>query len=122
MTERLSLRRLQLLYAPLQLRHHVGVAQGRHVPQRAALGDVTQQPAHDLARARLGQIVGPDDALRPRELADPLGDRLADPFDGRLVALQVALEGHERHDRLAGVLVVLADHGRLGDVRMGHDR
>ena len=35
---------------------------------------------------------------------------------------EVALERHERDDRLAGVLVVLADHGRLGDVGVGDDR
>ena len=33
----------------------------------------------------------------------------------RLVALEIALQGHERADRLARVLVGLADHGRLGD-------
>ena len=59
--------RLDLL---LQRAHHVGVAQRRDVAERAALGDVAQQPAHDLARARLGQVVGPDDPLGPRELAD----------------------------------------------------
>ena len=31
-------------------------------------------------------------------------------------AVEVALERHERGDRLAGVLVGLADHGRLGDL------
>ena len=36
--------------------------------------------------------------------------------------VEVALQRHERHDRLAGVLVVLADHRRLGDVRVRHDR
>ena len=59
----------------LELGHHVGVAQRRHVAQLAALGDVAQQPPHDLARARLRQVVGPDDPLRPRELADPLRRR-----------------------------------------------
>ena len=53
----------------------VGVAQGGDVAERAAFGDVAQQPAHDLARAGLGQVVGPDDPLRAGELADPLGDR-----------------------------------------------
>ena len=80
--------RLDLLDALLQLRHHGRVAQRRHVAERAALGDVAQQAAHDLARARLGQVVGPDDPLRPGELADPLGDRLADALDRRLVAVR----------------------------------
>ena len=39
-----------------------------------------------------------------------------------VVALELALERHERDDRLAGVLVVLADHRRLGDVLVGDDR
>ena len=58
--------------------HHGRVAERRDVAERAAFGDVAQEPAHDLARARLGQVVGPDDALGPRELADLLGDVLAD--------------------------------------------
>ena len=36
--------------------------------------------------------------------------------------LGVALQGDEGADRLAGVLVVLADHRRLGDVVVGDDR
>ena len=67
--------RLQLLDLLLQALDHVGVAQRGDVAERAALGDVAQQPAHDLARARLRQVVGPDHALGARELADPLGDR-----------------------------------------------
>src|SRR5258708_15455027 len=58
----------------LELAHDVRVAQRRHVAELAPLGDVAQQPAHDLARARLRQVARPDDALRARELADPLGD------------------------------------------------
>ena len=65
----------------LELRHDVRVAQRRDVAELAALGDVAQQAAHDLARARLGKVVGPDDALGPRELADPLRDVLADLGD-----------------------------------------
>ena len=93
-------------------------------PERAALGDVAQQPAHDLARARLGQVVGPDDPLGAGELADPLGDRRADALDLELVAVPstVALQRHERDDRLPGVLVVLADHRGLGHVGVGDDR
>ena len=51
------------------------------VAELAALGDVAQQAAHDLPRAGLRQVVGPDDPLRARELADPLGDVLADLGD-----------------------------------------
>ena len=38
------------------------------------------------------------------------------------LALGVALQGDEGADRLAGVLVGLADHRRLGDLRVGDDR
>ena len=73
--------RLALLDLVAELGHHVRVAQRGDVAELAALGDVAQQPAHDLARAGLGQVVGPDDPLRPRELADPLRDVLADVAD-----------------------------------------
>ena len=58
----------------------------------------------------------------PRELADPLGDVLADLGDQLVVALEVALERHEGRDRLARVLVGLADHRGLGDLRVRDDR
>src|SRR4051794_37570243 len=61
----------------LELLHDRRIAQRRDVAQLAALGDVAQQPAHDLARARLGQVARPDDPPWARELADPLGDVLA---------------------------------------------
>ena len=63
-----------------------------------------------------GQVLGPDDPLRPRELADPLRDVLADVADEVLVAVAAALERHERGHGLARVLVGLPDHGRLGDL------
>src|SRR4051812_2289354 len=50
---RLLLLRALLGDLGLQLRHHPGVAQGGDVAERPALGDVAQEPAHDLARARL---------------------------------------------------------------------
>src|SRR6185503_3045201 len=68
--------------------HHGRVAQGGHVAERAALGHVAQEAAHDLARAGLGQVVGPDDPLGPGELADALGDVLADLGLEALVALE----------------------------------
>ena len=70
-----------------------------------------------------GQILGPDDPLRPRELADPFGDgRRGSPRSICVGALGVALERDEGADRLAGLLVGLADHGRLGDGLVGDDR
>src|SRR3954453_14600148 len=73
---------LALLHLALELLHDVRVAERRDVAELLALGDVAQQAAHDLARARLGQVVGPDDALGPREFADPLGNLLADVVAG----------------------------------------
>jgi hypothetical protein len=106
----------------LELLHDRGVAQGGDVAELAALGDVAQQAAHDLARAGLGQVVGPDDALRAGQLADALGDVLAQLVDHRVVADVVALERHERRDALARVLVGLPDDGRLGHGVVGDDR
>ena len=42
-----------------------GVGQRGGVAEVAALGDVAQQAAHDLAAAGLGQVVGEDDGLGP---------------------------------------------------------
>src|SRR4051794_20495646 len=89
----------------LQPRDHFGVAQGGHVSELMALGDVPEQATHDLARAGLGQLVRPDDALRPRELADALGDVLADLPGERIGARGVAFQRDERDDGLAGVLI-----------------
>src|SRR4051812_16845902 len=103
---------LALLHLALELLHHVRVAERRDVAELLALGDVAQQAAHDLARARLRQVVGPDDALGPRELADALGHVLADLLHELVAGLVGALERDERRDRLAAVLVALADARR----------
>ena len=44
------------------------------------------------------------------------------PVDQLVAFLDLAAEGDEGADRLAGVLVGLADHRRLGDVGVGDDR
>ncbi len=51
--------------------HHHRIAQRRHIAELAAVGHVAEQPAHDLARAGLGEIVRPDDPLGPGQLSDP---------------------------------------------------
>src|SRR4051794_40213917 len=107
---------LELLYPILELRGHVGIAQRGHIAQLASLRDVAEQAAHDLARPCLRQVVGPDDALGPRNLPDALGHRLADLALQLLAALEVALERDERANGLPGVLVLLADHRALGDL------
>src|SRR5215471_21564460 len=63
--------RLRCLLQPVQ---HGRVAEGAGVPRLAALGDVAQEPAHDLAGPGLGQVIGPDDPLWPGELPDPVAD------------------------------------------------
>src|SRR5262249_41150716 len=63
-----------LLRGLLQPVQHGGVAQGGGIPRLAALRDVAQQAAHDLAGPRLGQVIGPDDPFWPGELPDPVAD------------------------------------------------
>src|SRR5262249_18088423 len=62
----------------LELIHHRGVSQRRHVTQLAVLADVAKQAAHDLAGARLGKVIGPDDPAGPRDLRDALRHVVAD--------------------------------------------
>src|SRR3954453_16413387 len=44
---------LELLHPVLELRGHVGIAQGGHITQLAALGDVPQQAAHMILPERV---------------------------------------------------------------------
>src|SRR5205814_5272329 len=103
------------------------VLEGRDVLRDLlALGDRAQQAPHDLAGARLGQVVAKTDVLR-------LGDRadlLADPVAQLLRDLQRFVPGgyrtlqhHEGTHRLAGELIGPADDRRLGDkTRVRHQR
>src|SRR5688572_1469118 len=50
--------------------HDAGIGEGRRIAEGAALGDVAQQPAHDLARAGLGQIRHEHQALGLGDRAD----------------------------------------------------
>ena len=68
---RLVLRGADLLDLRLELLHHRRVAEGGDVAHLAALGDVAEQAAHDLAGAGLREVAGPDDPLRPGDLRDP---------------------------------------------------
>src|SRR3954447_4228652 len=60
----------------LDLVDHAGVGQRGGVTEIAALGHVLQQPPHDLAAARLGEIVGEDDGLGPGDGAELGGHML----------------------------------------------
>ena len=78
-----------------------GIGQGGGVAQDPALGDVAQQPSHDLARARLGQVRHEHQELGPRDRPDDVGDVLAELDGQRVGRLLVRLEDDEREDRLA---------------------
>src|SRR5262249_15291376 len=104
-----------LLVLGLELRHDRRVRQGRSIAERATLGDVPEQATHDLAAARLRQLGGEDDVVRARERADLLGDVGLELVHQLRRAVDAALHGDERGDRLALDVVRLADHGRLGD-------
>src|SRR5262245_1457824 len=94
----------------------LGVGERRAVAERATARDVTEQPAHDLARTRLRQLVGEDDAVRPRDLPDLVGDVVAQLGRHVVVADDAALRRDERDDRLAVDVVRARDHGGLGDL------
>ena len=75
-------------------------------------------PERVLGRSS-AQMIRLGRANLPIRLADVLADLLR---RARRRPRRVALERHERGDRLAGVLVGLADHRGLGDLRVRDDR
>src|SRR3954468_5982253 len=91
------------------------VGERRHVAQLASLRNVAEEPAHDLARPRLGQVGDEHQELGPRDGPDDVRDVLAQLDAEMVVRLLARLEDHEREDRLARDRVVLADDGGLGD-------
>ena len=62
------------------------IGQRRRVAQRLALGDVAQQPSHDLARPGLRQIGGEKDVVGACNRADLLDDVLLELVDAALRA------------------------------------
>ena len=95
------------------------IGQRRRIAERLPLGDVAQQPPHDLARARLRQVGREDDVVGPRDGADLLARRA---LSARRSALRrrwrAFLQRDERRDRLALDLVRPADDRGFGDVRV----
>ena len=71
----------------------LGIGERRGVAERLVLGDVAQQPAHDLARAGLRQVLGEEDRLRLRDRPDVLGDVVAQLGDERVARLVAARAG-----------------------------
>ena len=103
-------------------RRRRGVGQRRRVAEVAALGHVAQQPAHDLPRSGLRQLVGEDDGLGPGDGPDVVGHvpRSSSPRSRRLVL--AGLQRDEGDDGLAGGVVLGAHHGRLGHRRVVDQR
>src|SRR6478672_8814313 len=103
--------------------HDRGVGERGDVADLAVLGDVAQQPAHDLARAGLGQLGDDHDLPGLRDRADLLADVVAQLLDDVLAAVaRLLAQDHERAHRLAGVLVRGAHDRGLRDLRVGHQR
>ena len=59
------------------------IRERRGVPQRLAFSDVAEQPSHDFARSRLGQVGGKNHVVGPRDRADFL---FTLPDDSRIAA------------------------------------
>src|SRR5919198_1037672 len=91
------------------------IRESRRVAERSILRDVAQQPAHDLAAARLRQLRREDDIRRLGDRADLLGHVVAQPLEHLDGAVITALERHVGDDRLPRALVLAAADGRLGD-------
>src|SRR4051794_30836732 len=79
----------------LDLVAHAGVSQRGGVTEIAALGHVFQQPPHDLAATRLGQVVGEDDGLRAGNSPDLGGHVLAQRLAVLGIRLVPRAQGHE---------------------------
>ena len=100
-------------------RHDGRVGERRRVAERAVLGDVAEQAAHDLPRARLRQLRREDDVRRLRDRADLVRDVVAELLEHLDRARVGALERDVGDDRLAGRRVRAAADGGLGDLRDG---
>src|SRR5262245_22656161 len=106
--------RLLLLVLGLELGDDRRIGQSRRVAQGPALGDVAQEPAHDLAAARLGELGREDDVVGPRQGPDLLRDVGLELVHERGRAVHPALHRDERGDRLPLDVVALADDRRFG--------
>src|SRR5665647_315941 len=94
----LPLYRLVLI---LQHRHHCRIRERGRVAECAALGDVAQEAAHDLARAGLGEIGAEDDVVGLRDCADLARDVVAElliELGGGLLPLAQRDDGGDRLD------------------------
>ena len=70
-------------------------------PSGSATRDVSEEPAHDLARSRFREVGREDEAVWSRDLADLVSDVLPQLGRDGMVAFELALQRDERDDRLA---------------------
>src|SRR5205807_503452 len=107
-----------LLFLPvlgLEPSNHGRIGEGRGVAEGAPLGDVAEEPAHDLAAPRLGKVGREDNVVGAGEGADLLRHvrlQLVAQLDARGDPL---LDRHEGGEGLALDLVTPADDGRFRD-------
>src|SRR3990170_3503535 len=90
-----------LLVALLQRLNHGGISERSGVTEDAALRDVSQQAAHDLAAARLGEFRREENLLGAGQSADLLHDVLLQRLDHLRDGGVPLLQRDERGDRLA---------------------
>src|SRR6266513_2349865 len=83
------------------------------VAEGSLLGNVAEQPPHDLAAARLRQLRCEDDVGRLRDRADLLSDVLAQLLELRNRAFAASLEADVGDDRLACAFVLAPAHRGL---------
>jgi hypothetical protein len=109
-------------HSGLDLVHHTTVCQRRGVTDLAVLGDVTQQPAHDLSRAGLGQFGNNQNLARLRDPTD-LGGNVVAQFCYRAGRFGwPAAQNDEGAHGLPGGLIRRPDHRGLGYRRMRDER
>src|SRR5829696_3407453 len=99
--------------------HHRRVGQRRHVAELAVLGDVPQQPPHDLAGPGLRQLLHDHDLAGLGDGPDVAGDVVAQGLHELVTGVRPALaEDHERDDALPGGRVAGTHDRRLGHGRV----
>ena len=89
----------------------------RNIPQLILLPsqDLPQDPPHDLATPRLGQVRNNKDRFRRGEGTDALAHLLHQVAAQLVVNLVAVLDGDEGVDGLARELIRDADHGGFAD-------
>src|SRR5512143_674292 len=108
---------VSLLFALYQALHHRrigergGIAEILYLP----VGDLPEDPAHDLAAARLGESGSELELVRGRDRPDDRADVAGEDLLELVRRLLAVLQGHIDVDALALDVVRVADHGRFRD-------